>query len=192
MLTQGDIVLVSLYGHPTAARVLAVVEERALVEHVSPSGYSGLSFVSSHEKPVDLGPRNPSALTVFRTRCRYGYEGLPLQWLRAIGDAQWIGKSRNGPLPSPRELLRQRDEDRERPTQGWEKRPEGWIKYWRGYRLQVIRGGDELRGFVGTIRAGSHPITPTAQAFNLVAAMVHQFARQLGPGAGIPEDHHVS
>lgn len=87
-------------------RVLAVIGQEALMEYEMPEGTTSLVFISADTQLTD---EHVAKGTHF-TRNPYGYERLPLRWLKAIidNDMEWLGRSQTGPVLAASELLKKR------------------------------------------------------------------------------------
>ena len=101
-------------------KVLAVIGQDALFEYTMPEGTTSMVFL-----PVEVVLSDKSTIeTTEHRRNPYGYERLPLKWLRQMVDnkIEWIGVSQAGPVLPASDLL-------ERRTSGNASRF-GWIDYY--------------------------------------------------------------
>lgn len=104
-------------------RVLAVIDQEALFEYYMPEGTSSLVFIDAEVCLFD-------GSTIESTNCRrnqYGYERLPLKWLKQMvaNNIEWLGASQTGPVMSAKELLEKRSKGN---TSQF-----GWIDYHTRY-----------------------------------------------------------
>jgi len=169
-LAPGDVCRIRSYGSWCPARVLAVIDRTALIEYEIGETTSLVIAPRAQSGDVETWRRNP-----------FGYDRLPLKWLRAIDAAgiEWAGRSKRGAVAPVAQQLNERDLGH--PCRGWSWDDNRWEKAYLGHRLTIESRGGKYHAYVGEMRAGTWS-RGSSSGWRLAATGAHKLARKVGKG----------